>query len=54
MTFAVTPPGWRAWVLAHPRKPLRWQFVFYSPVGADWKLLNLRFDDTVEQSLIPD
>jgi len=38
----------------HPRKPLRWQFVFYSPVGADWKLLNLRFDDTVEQSLIPD
>jgi len=19
MTFAVTPPGWRAWVLAHPR-----------------------------------
>jgi len=37
----------------HPRKPLRWQFVFYSPVGADWKLLNLRFDDTVEQSLIP-
>jgi hypothetical protein len=28
--------------------------VFYSPVGADWKLLNLRFDDTVEQSLIPD
>jgi len=38
----------------HPKKPLRWQFVFYSPVGADWKLLNLRFDDTVEQSLIPD
>ena len=38
----------------HPRKPLRWQFVFYSPVGAEWKLLNLRFDDTVEQSLIPD
>lgn len=38
----------------HPRKPLRWQFVFYTPVGADWKLLNLRFDDTVEQSLIPD
>ena len=38
----------------HPKKPLRWQFVFYSPVGADWKLLNLRFDDTIEQSLIPD
>ncbi len=38
----------------HPKKPLRWQFVFYTPVGADWKLLNLRFDDTVEQSLIPD
>ncbi len=38
----------------HPKKPLRWQFVFYTPIGADWKLLNLRFDDTVEQSLIPD
>ena len=38
----------------HPKKPLRWQFVYYSPVGADWKLLNLRFDDTIEQSLIPD
>lgn len=38
----------------HPKKPLRWQFVFYAPVGGDWKLLNLRFDDTVEQSLIPD
>ena len=32
----------------HPKKPLRWQFVYYSPVGADWKLLNLRFDDTIE------
>ena len=38
----------------HSKKPLRWQFVYYMPVGADWKLLNLRFDDTVEQSLIPD
>lgn len=38
----------------HTKKPLRWQFVYYMPVGADWKLLNLRFDDTVEQSLIPD
>ena len=38
----------------HAKKPLRWQFVYYMPVGADWKLLNLRFDDTVEQSLIPD
>lgn len=38
----------------HPKKPLRWQFVFYQPVGAEWRLLNLRFDDTVEQSLIPD
>ena len=38
----------------HPKKPLRWQFVYYSPVGGDWKLLNLRFDDTIEQSLIPD
>lgn len=38
----------------HPKKPLRWQFVFYTPIGADWKLLNLRFDDTIEQSLIPD
>lgn len=38
----------------HAKKPLRWQFVYYMPVGADWKLLNLRFDDTVDQSLIPD
>ena len=38
----------------HTKKPLRWQFVYYLPVSADWKLLNLRFDDTVEQSLIPD
>ena len=38
----------------HPRKPLRWQFVYYLPVGGDWKLLNLRFDDAVEQSLIPE
>lgn len=38
----------------HTKKPLRWQFVYYLPVGADWKLLNLRFDDTVEQSLLPD
>ena len=38
----------------HPKKPLRWQFVYYMPVGSDWRLLNLRFDDTVEQSLIPD
>jgi hypothetical protein len=38
----------------HTKKPLRWQFVYYMPVGADWKLLNLRFDDTVDQSLIPD
>jgi len=38
----------------HAKKPLRWQFVYYLPVGADWKLLTLRFDDTVEQSLLPD
>ena len=38
----------------HTKKPLRWQFIYYMPVGAEWKLLNLRFDDTVEQSLIPD
>ena len=21
----------------HPKKPLRWQFVFYTPIGADWQ-----------------
>ena len=32
MTFAVTPPGWRAWVLAHPRN------LATCPAGMDFRL----------------
>ena len=32
MTFAVTPAGWRAWVLAHPRN------LAACPAGMDFRL----------------
>lgn len=34
------------------KKPLRWRFVFYSPTGSEWSIINLRVDDLLDESIL--
>ena len=34
-----------SYVVEHEKKPVRWRFLFYSPIGNEWTLSNLKADD---------
>jgi hypothetical protein len=33
------------YIIEHERRVIRWRLMFYSPVGNEWKLINLKVDD---------
>jgi hypothetical protein len=34
-----------SYIVEHEKRPIRWRFLFYSPVGNEWTLANLKVDD---------